>query len=93
LGEATGLRWDGVDLESGGVRIRQQLQIVNRRPVFQELKTEKSRRTLVLPEVCIKALRVHRKRQLEERLKAGPRWVDHDLVFATYRTYREGKGL
>jgi integrase len=93
LGEATGLRWDDVDLESGEVRIRQQLQVVNKQLVLQPLKTEKSQRTLVLPNVCIKALRDHRKRQLEERLKAGARWVDTGLVFGTYRTYKDGKGL
>lgn len=47
----------------------------------------------MLPVVCVHALREHRKRQLEERLKAGARWVDTGLVFTTYRTYREGKGL
>jgi integrase len=93
LGEATGLRWEDVDLETGEVRIRQQLQVVDKRLVLQELKTEKSRRTLVLPDVCLTVLRTHRTRQLEERLKAGPRWVDTGLVFTTYRTYREGRGL
>lgn len=93
LGEATGLLWDDVNLETGELRIRQQLQVVKGQLVLQELKTEKSRRTLVLPDVCIKALRTHRTRQREERLKAGPRWVDSGLVFTTYRTYREGKGL
>jgi integrase len=29
LGEATGLRWADVDLETGEVQIRQQLQVVN----------------------------------------------------------------
>jgi integrase len=93
LGEACGLRWDDVDLESKDVRIRQQLQVVKKQLVLQELKTEKSRRTLVLPDVCIRALRTHRTRQREERLKAGPRWVDTGLVFTTYRTYKEGRGL
>ena len=93
LGEATGLKWEDMDLDTGDVRIRQQLQIVDKRLVLQALKTEKSRRTLVIPDVCIKSLRSHRTRQLQERLKAGPRWVDTGLVFTTYRTYREGKGL
>jgi integrase len=84
LGEATGLRWDDVDLESGEIQIRQQLQVVNRQLVLQELKTAKSRRTLVLPNVCVKALRAHRTRQLEERLAAGEAWVDTGLVFTTY---------
>jgi integrase len=59
--------------------------------VLQALKTAKSRRTPVLPEVCIKALRAHRTRQLEERLKAGTRWVETGLVFTTYRTYKAGR--
>ncbi|HVH28947.1 MAG TPA: tyrosine-type recombinase/integrase, partial [Vicinamibacterales bacterium] len=42
---------------------------------------------------CIKALKAHRTTQLEERLKAGARWVDTGLVFTTYRTYREARGL
>jgi integrase len=92
LGEATGLRWDDVDLDTGEVRIRQQLQVVDGALVAQPLKTGKSRRTLVLPGVCLSALKAHRTRQLEERLKAGPRWVDTGLTFTTYRTYREGKG-
>ena len=93
LGEATGLRWEDVDLESGEVRIRQQLQAVKKLLVAQELKTEKSRRALVLPDVCVKALRAHRTRQLEERLKAGTRWVETGLVFTTYATYKPGKGM
>jgi integrase len=59
---------------------------------LQELKTDKSRRTLALPDVCVTALRAHRTRQLEERLKAGARWVETGLVFTTYRTYGEGRG-
>ena len=92
LGEATGLTWGDVDLETGELRVRQQLQAVGKRLVLQELKTEKSRRTLGLPQVCVDALRQHRTRQLEERLKAGDRWVESGLVFTTYRTYKEGRG-
>ncbi len=92
LGEATGLKWDDVDLETGRLEIRQQLQRVGKRLELQPLKTERSRRTLALPDVCLKALRVYRTRQLEERLKAGKRWVDTGLVFTTYRPAKEGKG-
>jgi integrase len=96
LGEATGLRWEDVNLDTGELRIRQQLQVVNKRLVLQELKTEKSRRTLVLPQVCLTALRAHRTRQLEERLKAGAGWIETGLVFTTYtrrRGQRSGTGL
>ena len=92
LGEATGLRWEDVDLTTGEIRIRCQLQAVKKQLVLQELKTEKSRRTLMLPNVCLEALKDHRTKQLHERLKAGTRWVNTGLVFTTYRTYKEGKG-
>jgi len=84
LGEAIGLRWDDVNLTSGEIQIRQQLQRVGKRLILQDLKTEKSRRTLALPRVCLEALRDHRKCQREERLKAGAAWTDSGLVFTTY---------
>lgn len=85
LGEATGLQWADIDIESGDVQIRQQLQVVKKRLVLQPLKTETSRRALVLPAVCLTALRAYRTRQLEERLKAGEDWAGTDLVFTTSR--------
>jgi integrase len=33
--------------------------------------------------VCLQSLRAHRRRQLEERLIAGPLWEDVGLVFST----------
>jgi integrase len=48
-----------------------------------EPKTERSRRSIVLPETVRVALRGHRTRQKEDRLLAGSRWVDSGHVFAT----------
>ena len=48
-----------------------------------EPKTDRSRRTVVLPDVVIAALRAHRTRQRMERLVAGSRWKDSGHVFAT----------
>jgi integrase len=96
LGEATGLRWEDINLTSGEVRIRQQLQRVGKQLVLQALKTEKSRRTLMLPQVLLDRVRSHRTRQLEERLKTGAAWVDTGLVFTTLARqpgYRSGAGL
>jgi integrase len=33
--------------------------------------------------VAVKALQAHRKRQAEERLKAGKKWKDHGFIFST----------
>jgi integrase len=48
-----------------------------------DTKTEKSRRTLALPQRCVEALREHRKLQARDRLRAGELWQDHGLVFAS----------
>ena len=48
-----------------------------------DTKTEKSRRTLALPQNAVTALREHRRWQAEARLAAGPLWQDTGLVFTT----------
>ncbi|GAA4514129.1 site-specific integrase [Actinoallomurus oryzae] len=48
-----------------------------------DTKTEKSRRTLELPQEATDALREHRKRQTTERLAAGDLWQDDNLVFCS----------
>jgi integrase len=48
-----------------------------------DTKTRKSRRTLELPQRCAAALRLHRDRQDQLRKRAGDKWHEHDLVFAS----------
>jgi integrase len=48
-----------------------------------DTKTEKSRRTLALPQRCVEALRQHHTLQARDRLRAGEIWQDHGLVFAS----------
>ena len=81
-GEALGLRWQDVDLDAGVLSVRHQLQRVSTKLTLVEPKTERSRRTLVMPPSIVERLREHAKRQLAEKLWAGSKWVDHDLVFA-----------
>jgi integrase len=47
-----------------------------------DTKTEKSRRTLAIPDRAAEALRQHHTRQAAQRLEAGDRWQG-DLVFCT----------
>src|SRR5256886_4928554 len=47
-----------------------------------DTRTEKSRRTLALPQRCVEALRQQMERQERERLRAGVLWQEHGLVFA-----------
>jgi integrase len=50
--------------------------------VASEPKTARGRRTIGLPPQLLDDLRAHRTAQLEERLKAGSAWQEHNLVFA-----------
>jgi integrase len=46
-------------------------------------KTEQSRRSITLVPFALSALKQHRVRQLEAKVKAGPAWQEHDYVFCT----------
>ncbi|MEU7832435.1 MULTISPECIES: tyrosine-type recombinase/integrase [unclassified Nonomuraea] len=43
----------------------------------------KGKLTLQCPPALLALLKAHKKTQAAERLKAGDRWTDHDLVFTT----------
>jgi integrase len=81
-GEALGLQWADIDLDAGTLTVRRSLQRVARELRFVEPKTSKSRRTIALPRFAIDALRAHRVRQLEERMRLGDVYQDQGLVFA-----------
>lgn len=65
-------------------RVRGDARKVSTRITTEPPKTERSRRTIVLPEVVARALEVQRKRQLEARLAAGKTWQDSGFVFTTW---------
>jgi integrase len=81
-GEALGLRWEDIDFADGTLRVRNQLQRINRKLTLVPPKTAKSRRTLVMPGLIVESLREHEKRQLAEKIWAGSSWAESDLVFA-----------
>jgi len=82
-GEVLALRWSDVDLERRILQVRRSLEEVrvDGRLVLRtkEPKTGKGR-AVVVPPLAAEALKRHRRAQVEERLRAGPVWEDHDLV-------------
>ena len=80
-GELLALRWSDVNLEAGTLTVSHTRNA--RTGELAEPKTERSRRRLRLGVELMAALRDHRRRQLEERIAAGPRWQDGDYVFTT----------
>jgi integrase len=91
-GEALGLKWRDTNLETGTIKVVGSLQRLRKdgsRLDLQEPKTARGRRTVTLPAPALEALRIHRKRQLEERIFVGEAWADGDFVF----TNRVGEPL
>jgi len=90
LGELLGLTWEDVNLSEGVIHVsRSMVLAIKGEPVWQEPKTRNARRKIPLDPGTVEMLRIHRKRQLEERLKAGPDWHNYNLVFTT----KNGKPL
>ena len=81
IGELLGLKWSDIDLDARRLRVSRQLQCSEGGLIFTEPKAA-SRRTVDLPASTVEALKRHRKRQVEETLKAGGAYQDNDLVFA-----------
>ena len=83
--EYLGLQWKDIDFERGLVAVQRTL--VWRRKgggyYFGEPKTARSRRNIPLPRSIVRALVEHKRKQAEQRLKAGPDYQSLDLVFAT----------
>ena len=86
LGELFALRWSDLKLgDEPVVRVRGSLQRVKGQLVVLEPKTRESVRDVALGSLGAEALRRHRGRQVEERLRAGSAWEDGDLVFPNAR--------
>lgn len=81
-GEIIALRWQDVDLENGRLHVRHTLTWAAGRPLFQEPKTDRSRRSIAVAPEVIATLRAHRAKQAEERLLMGEAYHDQDLVLA-----------
>lgn len=81
-GEALGLRWRDVNLEAATLSVEVSLQRIDGDFVLAEPKSDKSRRTIKLPDICVDALKAHRRRQTEESAFVGEGWQNTwDLVF------------
>ena len=75
--EARALTWEHVDLEAGTISVWRSVR------AHGDTKTNRSRRTLKLPQIGIEALRGKKQRQARERAEAGNLWQERGLVFTT----------
>jgi integrase len=92
-GELQGLKWEDLDLEAGTLQVRRTLSEPKGGWIFEAPKSGKGR-NIRLTSTAISALRAHRKRQLEEKIRTGELWSDHGLVFpSSIGTPRSGGNL
>ena len=80
-GEAMGLRWEKIDLETGLVVIDRALLYTKSKGVYEgDTKTDNMRAMILAPET-LDLLKKWRTEQLRLKLKNGDRWIDSGYVF------------
>ena len=80
--EYLALQWKDIDFESGRIEVRRSLDWRKQGSwSFTETKTKRSRRSIPIPKEVLTLLQHHKKAHAGRRLKAGPEWKDHNLVF------------
>lgn len=77
MGELLGLKWEDIDVDGGRLVVRRTLQHLHKDGfVFQQPKTPKSRRTVMLGTIPINALKRQRHGQIQERLYLGAEYSE-----------------
>lgn len=82
-GELLALTWQDIDFEKGTVFIRRNMVWTKEGPVFQEPKTEKSKRVIPLSTTLLEVLKKHR----ENMFKEGHYGADKAVFCSTTGTY------
>ena len=80
-GEAIGLRWQDVDLDSAFLSVSQQITDVNGRSMVSTPKTRRGTRDIPIDDDTVAILHRQRETQNLERIAWGPAWNEAGLVF------------
>jgi integrase len=81
LGEILALRWDDVDIEAGRLSVVRAGQWIHGEWVETAPKTRSGRRVVPIGELGTQLLRRQKAVVARRKLKAGPAWQEHGLVF------------
>ena len=95
LGELLGMRWIDLDWKNKSLHVKRQLQrIKGEGLIFSEPKSAAGRRVVVLGNMTIEKLKEHKKYQPIDKLFAGDKWKENDLIFpSTIGTPMEPRNL
>lgn len=81
--EALGLEWADIDLEGGQLEVRRALVRDSEGLQRSEPKSAAGLRNFSLAPPAIESLKRQRRKQREQRLRAGSAWIDSGYVFTT----------
>lgn len=84
-GELCGLEWDDIDFNNCVIHVRRSSNYVPDKGIFvDETKNTTSIRCIKVPAIAFEMLKDYRRWQIEERLKIGDQWQDHNRLFTTW---------
>ena len=84
-GEVLGLEWQDINFKTSSLRVRQSSQYVSSIGIYtKDPKTETSNRIISIPESITKLLKFYKRKQSEERLKLGDKWVNTNRLFVQW---------
>jgi integrase len=83
-GECVGLCWRDLDMDTGVLQIKRNVQVIRRELVLLPPKSEAGRRKGQIPFALVAHLKDYRRRQLERMVAEGVR-PDDDIVFPSER--------
>lgn len=93
IGEVAGLSWSDVNFEAKEITIRRQIIYVKRRGYFlSTLKTESSKRYVIVDDVLLNELKRWREQQIENEKKRGDNYV-YVYVASDGLLIRQSKGI
>ena len=85
VGECCGLEWRDIDFDGNKLSINRSRQQIPNLPAYdKEPKSERSKRTITMPEIAMSLLRRHRKEQMELRFRLGSQWEHSDKVLTQW---------
>lgn len=79
--EVCGLTWDCIDLEKGNIKVEKILLHKEKEWVFGTPKTISSQREITIGKTLINILKLHRKTQVENKLKYGKYYNDNNSIY------------
>lgn len=81
--EFLAVQWGDIDFEKCTVQVRRALVRHKKKWSFNEPKTSRSRRTIIMPKQLVKKLIKHKAEQIVQKLSSIDAWENNDLVFCS----------